>query len=341
MDKRYQVFISSTYQDLQDARQEVSQALLKTDCFPAGMELFPAVDEEQFEFIKQVIEQSDYYILISAGRYGSLHQETGMSYTELEYDYAVQVGKPVIRLLHRDPFNLLRGSHIEQCDAARAKLERFREKVTKSALVDFWEAPAELGQKVVFGLMDARKRKPAIGWVRADRRSSDEAEIEIAELRREVAELKLQAEQMSRREPDFAQRLENMSQLCTVDLGVRAASDRSIQIEPRSFRVNLQDICEAMCFAMLEIKREHIIIDRILYYIWQEKVSVMSEIYLADAGHEKIFKGALAFLEANDFAVSHPYVDEENHVRGLEWQLTAQARRWIRGRQVFARANLD
>ena len=48
MDKRYQVFISSTYQDLQDARQEVSQALLKTDCFPAGMELFPAADEEQF-----------------------------------------------------------------------------------------------------------------------------------------------------------------------------------------------------------------------------------------------------------------------------------------------------
>ena len=290
-----------------------------------------------FEFIKQVIDQSDYYILISAGRYGSLHPERGVSYTELEYDYAVEVGKPVVRLLHRDPFNMLRGSHIEQSDAAREKLEAFRDKVAKSAMVDFWDAPAELGQKVVFGLMDARKRKPAVGWVRADGRASEEAEIEIAELRREVAELKLQAEQLARRETDYAQRLENMRQVCTVDLGVRATTDRAVQVEPRSFRVNLQDICEAMCFAMLEIKREHVIVDRILYYIWQEKVSVLSEVYLAEPGQEKVFKGALAFLEANNFAVSHPFVDEANHVRGVEWQLTAPARRWIRGRQMFSK----
>jgi len=45
LEKRYQVFISSTFQDLQGARQEVSQALLRADCFPAGMELFPAADE--------------------------------------------------------------------------------------------------------------------------------------------------------------------------------------------------------------------------------------------------------------------------------------------------------
>ncbi len=105
MEKRYQVFISSTFQDLRNARQEVSQALLRADCFPAGMELFPAADEEQFEFIKTVIDQSDYYIIISAGRYGSIHPETGLSYTEMEYDYAVKVGKTVIRLLHKDPFN--------------------------------------------------------------------------------------------------------------------------------------------------------------------------------------------------------------------------------------------
>ena len=59
MEKRYQVFISSTFQDLQNARQEVSQSLLRADCFPAGMELFPAADAEQFEFIKTVIDQSD------------------------------------------------------------------------------------------------------------------------------------------------------------------------------------------------------------------------------------------------------------------------------------------
>ena len=89
LDKKYQVFISSTFLDLKNARQEVSQALLRSDCFPAGMELFPATDQEQFSFIKSVIDEADYYIVISAGRYGSLHKETGLSYTEMEFDYAV------------------------------------------------------------------------------------------------------------------------------------------------------------------------------------------------------------------------------------------------------------
>lgn len=46
MDKRYQVFISSTYVDLQEERQSVLQTLMEMDCIPAGMELFPAADEE-------------------------------------------------------------------------------------------------------------------------------------------------------------------------------------------------------------------------------------------------------------------------------------------------------
>lgn len=50
MDKRYQVFISSTYSDLQDERKKVMHTILSLGCIPAGMELFPAMDEEQFEF---------------------------------------------------------------------------------------------------------------------------------------------------------------------------------------------------------------------------------------------------------------------------------------------------
>jgi len=46
MDKRYQVFVSSTYADLKDERNRVIQALMEMDCIPAGMELFPALDEE-------------------------------------------------------------------------------------------------------------------------------------------------------------------------------------------------------------------------------------------------------------------------------------------------------
>jgi len=168
MERRYQVFVSSTFQDLEDARKEISSALLKSDCFPAGMELFPAVDAEQFEYIKQVISESDYYLIVSAGRYGSVHPETCLSYTEMEYDFALKIGKPIIRLIHRNPFDALLGSAIEKTDEGRKKLEAFREKLTKSRLVNFWTDAKELGQQTILALIDARKRSPSPGWVRGE-----------------------------------------------------------------------------------------------------------------------------------------------------------------------------
>src|SRR6266436_2591748 len=100
-EKRYQVFVSSTYADLREERQEVIQALLELDCIPSGMELFQASDDDQWTLIKRVIDDCDYYLVIIAGRYGSM--KDGVSYTEMEYDYAISQGKPVIAFLHQDP----------------------------------------------------------------------------------------------------------------------------------------------------------------------------------------------------------------------------------------------
>src|SRR6185295_5102911 len=63
MKKRYQVFVSSTFVDLQEERNEVMQALLELDCIPAGMELFPASNDDQWTLIKNVIDDCDYYIV--------------------------------------------------------------------------------------------------------------------------------------------------------------------------------------------------------------------------------------------------------------------------------------
>ncbi len=142
--------------------------MLRTNCFPAGMELFPAADEEQFEYIKTVIDQSDYYIIISAGRYGTIHPETGLSFTEMEFDYAIETGKPVVRLLHKDPFNKLAGEFIEKTDDGRIKLEAFRKKLTENRLVRFWNDPIELSAEVVFSMNEIQSRKPQPGWVRGN-----------------------------------------------------------------------------------------------------------------------------------------------------------------------------
>jgi len=90
MEKKHQVFVSSTYNDLIEERKQVIHALLELDCIPAGMELFPATDEDAWSLIEEVIDGCDYYILIVAGLYGSTDSK-GISFTELEYDYAVSM----------------------------------------------------------------------------------------------------------------------------------------------------------------------------------------------------------------------------------------------------------
>ena len=70
MKKKYQVFISSTYTDLKQERMAVTQCLLDNDCIPVGMEQFPASGMSQMDYIKKMLDDCDYYILILAGRYG-------------------------------------------------------------------------------------------------------------------------------------------------------------------------------------------------------------------------------------------------------------------------------
>lgn len=185
MDKRYQVFISSTFLDLREERQAVSQALLRSDCFPAQMENWPAMDAEQMEAIKQIIDESDYFVVISAGKYGSVNPETGLSYTEMEYDYAMEIGKPIIRLLHRDPFNVLRGDQIESKAGVKKKLATFHAKLKTCSVCSFWENADQLEKETVFALVDIKKRKPEIGWVRADKIAASESIRQLMELREE------------------------------------------------------------------------------------------------------------------------------------------------------------
>lgn len=182
MDKRYQVFISSTYTDLKEERQLVSQMLMELNCIPAGMELFPATDEEQFSFIKTIIDDSDYYLLIIGGRYGSVTEE-GVSFTEKEYDYAVEQGKPVVALLHGSPGSLPM-ERSELTEIARSKLREFRDRVSKGRLVRYWTSPQELQGHVAVSMSSTIARMPAVGWVRGSAVASEDLLREINELRK-------------------------------------------------------------------------------------------------------------------------------------------------------------
>lgn len=104
MNKKLQVFVSSTYTDLIEERQAAVQAILDAGHIPAGMELFKAGNESQLKTIYRWIDESDIYMLILGGRYGSIESKTGSSYTQLEYEYALNKGIPVFAVVLSQSF---------------------------------------------------------------------------------------------------------------------------------------------------------------------------------------------------------------------------------------------
>lgn len=127
--KIYQVFVSSTYTDLEHERSKVLRDMVMNNFYPLGMENFPASNAEQLSFCKQMIDRADYYILIIGTRYGTeLNDGCGLSYTELEYDYAESIGIPILVFISNDPDEKpLKYLEDEQ---KRAKYESFRRRAS-------------------------------------------------------------------------------------------------------------------------------------------------------------------------------------------------------------------
>jgi hypothetical protein len=235
MDKRYQVFVSSTFRDLEEERKHIIQTLMEMDCIPAGMELFPAADEEQWDFIKKVIDDCDYYLLLIGGRYGSLSPE-GIGYTEMEYDYAVSKGMKVIALVHGNTNNLPQ-IKCEKDSKLQEKLESFRDKVCTGRLVKFWENLDQISGIVSLSLSKTIKTYPAIGWVRADLIPSENTTQEILNLRNKIQELEITIQHL-RSKPEGIENLSQGEDLIGLDIYYKAhkASD-SNHLPKRSYQI--------------------------------------------------------------------------------------------------------
>lgn len=187
VEKREQVFVSSTFKDLVEERRAVIQTLLEADCIPSGMELFPASDSEKWDLIKRVIDLCDYYVVIVGGRYGSIDDAAQLSYTEMEFDYAVATKKPVMGFLHGDP-GKLPGDKLDLDNDLREKLDAFRQKIEKK-MVKYWREAGDLPGQVALAIMQIRKSHPAVGWIRASEAMTPAMKAELAELRAKVREL--------------------------------------------------------------------------------------------------------------------------------------------------------
>jgi hypothetical protein len=163
---RYQIFVSSTFKDLIDERRAVLDAILKLNQFPAGMEIFPAVNDTAWEHIEKVIKDSDYYVLIIGGKYGSIDAESGLSYTEKEYDFAVSNNIPILAFTHSDEDSIPSGK-VEKTDEIREKLKKFKQKVGNKHHWNYWKSLDELKGNVISSLSQSFVMNPQKGWVKA------------------------------------------------------------------------------------------------------------------------------------------------------------------------------
>ncbi|TGD62640.1 DUF4062 domain-containing protein [Tabrizicola sp. WMC-M-20] len=180
MEKKYQIFISSTFTDLKEERQSVSKSVLDLGHIPSGMELFPASNASQLEYIKKVIDDCDYYVLILGGRYGSVSSD-GISFTEQEYNYALQTGVPVLAFVHHD-IGDIKSKFVETEPALKERLQQFKAKVQNGRLVKFWSDVTGLQSSVITSLTAEFASNPRVGWRRADGQLSREALEKIEKL---------------------------------------------------------------------------------------------------------------------------------------------------------------
>jgi hypothetical protein len=169
-EKKYQIFISSTFTDLIEERQAAVEAILKKGHIPAGMELFTAGDKSQWDVIKRWIDDSDIYLLILGGRYGSIDKSTGLSYTEMEYNYALEKGKPLFALsLTDDILDKKDIKTIKDYDLKDSKYIDFKEKV-KSKMCAFPKNIDQIKTEINHSLdtLITENRHKMQGWIKGN-----------------------------------------------------------------------------------------------------------------------------------------------------------------------------
>jgi hypothetical protein len=170
--KKYQIFVSSTFEDLREERSRVFETILAMGHIPVGMEVFASAGRSSVETIQSFLDQCDYQVTIIGSRYGSIIEGRNVSFTEMEYEYAMAEGIPQLSFLQTfkgGPFYGNEGSK------HRKALEKFRIRVSteKSKLIQSWQIVSELQYHLATALPKLMETFPRRGWIAGDEQSPD------------------------------------------------------------------------------------------------------------------------------------------------------------------------
>jgi Domain of unknown function (DUF4062) len=184
-DRRYQIFISSTFEDLRAERKAAVEAVFERGHIPIALENFSPSNESDLQVIKRALKDCQVYVAILGHRYGSMVPGKNFSFTEFEYDLAQEYGlKTLTFILTDDVINERRSKLDPKSDAVELgnfnKLKAFHNKVTTHFRKLFTPSPA-FKYIVELALGDDLNRWDKPGWVREpeDRTILDTAKNEF------------------------------------------------------------------------------------------------------------------------------------------------------------------
>lgn len=147
------IFISSTYEDMVPYREEIQRNLIRLEQIIKGMEYFGSNPQDSLTVCLSQVRECKLFIGVLGMRYGSIDDESGLSYSQMEYNEAIKNNIPILIYImsEEQPIPV---KHIDLGEKAE-KLAEFKKFLKKQHQVSFFTSPDDLGKKIVRDVTEA------------------------------------------------------------------------------------------------------------------------------------------------------------------------------------------
>jgi|JFJP01.2.fsa_nt_gi hypothetical protein len=146
-------FISSTYTDLKDYREQAILALNKFGIAPVMLEFGINLGDDFKEAITNEIRSADIFILILGYRYGQISKGENVSWVEKEFALALELQKPTLVFMLKD-------ANVSLVDPEESLIKnlQLREKIQSKFLVKYFSSPSDFYYSLSAALNDVSQR---------------------------------------------------------------------------------------------------------------------------------------------------------------------------------------
>jgi tetratricopeptide (TPR) repeat protein len=217
MSDSFTVFVCSTFDDLEQEREAVLDAIRRVRQGHNAMEFFGAQPGRPIDVCLDEVRRSELLVVIVGLKYGSLPADMGISYSQAEYEEGVRLEKPCLVYLRDDDVPIL-PKYVEQDPDKIKLLKTWKDALNASHTVAKFESwprlavqvAADIGNVLLVRATAAAKGVPEAPLREVLKRLGEtevvEAEIpkRLAQKADELLRLRADLERLRNDRPEFA-----------------------------------------------------------------------------------------------------------------------------------------